>query len=47
LEHVIADSVDDAVKLYKACPGVKMEKYIAGLNPEAGQFIKKNRGRLR
>ncbi|MBR0397293.1 MAG: hypothetical protein IJI10_03395 [Eubacterium sp.] len=47
LEPAISSSVDNALAVYKACPGTKMEKYIAALNPEAGAFIKKNRNKLK
>lgn len=47
LEPVIASSTEEAIAVYRLAPGSKLEKYIAGLNPEAGEYISKHRNELK
>lgn len=40
IDSFIQASVDNAVLIYKKCPGKYMLRYIENLNPAAGQHIK-------
>lgn len=40
IDSFIQSSVDNAVLIYKKCPGKYMLRYIENLNPAAGQHIK-------
>ena len=47
LQPVLKSSVEQCAAIYRRLPVKKMERYLAFLNPEAGDYIAAHRGELR